>query len=52
MMLPVLKGLADGKKIALIDGQMPAGLMIDHDLGVAPGKTFQLKKVDSDFFED
>lgn len=40
------------KKISLIDGQMLAELMIDHDLGVAPGKTFQIKKVDSDFFED
>lgn len=40
------------KKIALIDGQMLAGLMIDHDLGVAAGKVFQLKKVDSDFFEE
>lgn len=40
------------KKISLIDGQMLAELMIDHDLGVAPGKVFQLKKVDSDFFED
>ncbi len=40
------------KKIALIDGPMLAELMIDHDLGVAPGKVFQLKKVDSDFFEE
>lgn len=40
------------KKIALIDGQMLAELMIDHDLGVASGKVFQLKKVDSDFFEE
>ena len=40
------------KKIALIDGQMLAELMIDHDLGVATGKVFQLKKVDSDFFEE
>ena len=40
------------KKISLIDGQMLAELMMDHDLGIAPGKTFQLKKVDSDFFED
>lgn len=40
------------KKISLIDGQMLAELMIDHDLGVAPGKSFQIKKVDLDFFEE
>ena len=40
------------KKISLIDGQTLAGLMIDHDLGVAPGRVFQVKKVDSDFFEE
>jgi restriction system protein len=38
--------------MSLIDGQMLAELMIDHDLGVAPGKSFQLMKADSDFFED
>lgn len=40
------------KKIALVDGQMLAELMIDHDLGVASGKVFHLKKVDLDFFEE
>lgn len=40
------------KKVSLIDGQMLAELMIDHDLGVSPDKTFQIKKIDSDFFEE
>lgn len=40
------------KKISLVDGQMLAELMIDHDLGVAPDKSFHVKKVDSDFFEE
>ncbi len=40
------------KKVSLIDGQMLAELMIDHDLGVSPDKTFHVKKIDSDFFEE
>jgi restriction system protein len=40
------------KKISLIDGQTLAELMIDHDLGVAANRTFQIKKIDSDFFEE
>ena len=40
------------KKIALIDGDTLAELMIEHDLGVAPSHTFLVKKVDSDFFEE
>ena len=40
------------KKVSLIDGQMLAEFMIDHDLGVSPDKTFHVKKIDSDFFEE
>jgi len=40
------------KKVSLIDGQMLAELMIDHDLGVSHDKTFHVKKIDSDFFEE
>ena len=40
------------KKVSLIDGQMLAELMIDHDLGVSPDKSFHVKKIDSDFFEE
>ena len=40
------------KKVSLVDGQLLAELMIDHDLGVSPDKTFHVKKIDSDFFEE
>ncbi|MBK9386071.1 MAG: restriction endonuclease [Planctomycetes bacterium] len=38
-------------KIVLIDGETLARLMVDHDVGVVPGETFVLKKLDRDFFE-
>jgi restriction system protein len=39
-------------KIVLIDGQRLAELMIEHDLGVSAAATYQLKRIDSDFFDD
>ncbi|MFM9879990.1 MAG: restriction endonuclease [Burkholderiaceae bacterium] len=39
-------------KIVLIDGQRLADLMIEHDLGVSVAATYQLKRIDSDFFAD
>jgi hypothetical protein len=39
-------------KVALIDGKDPAELMIDYDVGVSPVVNFELKKIDSDYFED
>lgn len=39
-------------KIVLIDGQRLAELMIEHDLGVSVAATYQLKRIDSDFFSD
>jgi restriction system protein len=39
------------KKISLMDGQMLAELMVDHNLGVALDRSFEVKKIDSDFFE-
>ena len=39
------------KKIVLIDGAMLAQLMIDHDVGVAPMRTFTVKRMDADYFE-
>lgn len=38
-------------KIVLIDGKMLSQLMIDNNLGVTPSKTFEIKKIDSDYFE-
>jgi len=37
-------------KVVLIDGRQLAELMIDHDLGVAPIASYQVKRVDSDYF--
>ena len=39
-------------KIVLIDGARLADLMIEHDLGVSVAATYQLKRIDSDFFTD
>ena len=40
-------------KIALIDGEQLVGFMIEYDVGVQDtGKTYTLKRVDSDFFDD
>lgn len=39
-------------RIVLIDGFRLAQLMIEHDLGVSIAATYQLKKIDSDFFAD
>lgn len=42
----------EGKKVVLIDGQELAELMIDHNLGVIVRRTFELKEVSNDFFEE
>lgn len=39
------------KKIILIDGQTMARLMIDFGVGVASVSTYEVKKLDSDYFE-
>lgn len=38
--------------IALIDGEELANLMIEYDLGVSVETVYELKKIDSDFFEE
>ena len=43
---------ASGFKIVLIDGNKLAQLMIDHDVGVSVEKTYQIKRVDSDYFAE
>ncbi|MCC6403953.1 MAG: restriction endonuclease [Fimbriimonadaceae bacterium] len=37
-------------KIALIDGTQLADLMIDHNLGVSPMASYEVKKIDTDYF--
>jgi restriction system protein len=39
-------------KIALIDGKFLAELMIDHNLGVSTVESFDIKRIDSDYFEE
>jgi restriction system protein len=34
----------------LIDGVELADLMIDYDIGVSKIRTFEIKKIDSDYF--
>ena len=41
---------AAGFKIILIDGKRFAQLMIDHNVGVSTVKTYEIKRVDSDYF--
>lgn len=37
-------------KIVLIDGEELTRLMIDHDLGVTPQRSYTVKRIDSAFF--
>lgn len=39
-------------QIALIDGKRLAELMIEHNVGVSVCKTYQIKKIDDDYFDD
>ncbi|GIW71399.1 MAG: restriction endonuclease [Planctomycetota bacterium] len=39
-------------KVALIDGETLARLMIEHNVGVSVKATYELKGIDRDFFED
>lgn len=38
-------------KVVLIDGRQLAEYMIDFNLGVTPMSTFEIKRIDSDYFE-
>lgn len=40
------------RKIVLIDGPALSNLMIDHGIGVSPYRTFELKRLDSDYFQE
>ena len=39
-------------KVILVDGTQLAQLMIDHDVGVSKTKTYEIKRVDSDYFAE
>ena len=38
--------------LVLIDGEMLAGLMIDHDVGVTLETSYKVKRIDSDYFDE
>jgi len=40
------------QRVILIDGQRLAELMIEHDIGVTRAYTYDIKRVDSDYFEE
>ena len=39
-------------KIVLIDGEELAELMIEHGIGVATAATYEVKRIDSDYFSE
>lgn len=39
-------------KVVLIDGRRLAQLMIDFEVGVSTARTYSVKRVDSDYFEE
>lgn len=39
-------------KVVLIDGERLASLMIEYDLGVSTERTYQVKKIDGDYFSE
>lgn len=45
-----VKGLP--MRVVLIDGQTLARLMIEHGVGVTVVSTYQIKRVDSDYFAE
>ena len=40
------------KRIVLIDGRQLADLMFEFDLGASPASSYEVKRVDTDFFEE
>ena len=43
---------ANNQHIILIDGKKLADLMIEFDVGVSTQKTYKIKRIDSDFFNE
>ncbi|MBA3322626.1 MAG: restriction endonuclease [Pyrinomonadaceae bacterium] len=41
-----------GSKIVLINGEQLAQLMIDHNVGVSVSTTYEIKRIDSDYFSE
>lgn len=47
----VKQSLPAGMRIVLIDGEELARLMVDHDVGVLGTTTYEVKRVDEDYFD-
>lgn len=41
-----------GTRIVLIDGRRLAALMFEHDIGVSPRRSYVVKDIDGDYFDD
>ena len=39
-------------KVVLIDGRRLAQFMIDFEVGVSTARTYSVKRIDSDYFEE
>ncbi len=39
-------------RIILIDGELLASLMVDHNVGVSTVGQYEVKKLDSDYFDE
>jgi restriction system protein len=46
------KEYAENQQIVLIDGRQLAELMIEHNIGVSLANNYEIKRVDSDYFEE
>ena len=46
----VVSQLGHEPRVVLIDGSMLANLMIDYNIGVSVAETYEIKKIDSDYF--
>ncbi len=46
------KGICKAATIILVDGDDLANLMMDFNVGVAVDATYEIKRIDSDFFEE
>lgn len=42
---------SEDRKVVLIDGTKLATLMIEHNVGISTVRTFEIKRIDSDYFE-
>lgn len=47
-----VQSIKSDKRIVLIDGARLAALMIEHNLGVSTAQTFDLKRLDTDYFAE